>query len=78
KNMLKIDDIMDKESTVQPRLSKNTIKVLTERINEQLDDNVQYNGSKIPLKNAIVNQARGITNYLLGANREYVPFELVW
>jgi len=60
------------------QLSKVAVRKLTEAITNQLDCGVIYEGSKRPLKNVILMQARNVSRYLLRELKSYKPFKIYW
>lgn len=62
----------------KPKLSKLAVRKLTESITNQLECSVMHEGSKRPLKNVILMQARNVSRYLLREINSYKPFEIYW
>lgn len=59
-------------------LTKETRKIIAEKINERLDSLVSYERKRYPLRSVIQMQARHLATYLRCERPEYLPFQMQW
>jgi len=66
------------EQNDEKLLTKETRRMLAEKINERLDSNGLYEGKRYPLRAIIQMQARHIATFLRAERASYEPFGMSW
>jgi CRISPR-associated protein Cas1 len=59
-------------------LTKETRRMLADKINERLDTEASFEGKRHPLRAIIQKQARHLATFLRGERLVYVPFQMSW
>ncbi|MFN3309461.1 MAG: CRISPR-associated endonuclease Cas1 [Anaerolineales bacterium] len=59
-------------------LTKESRRIIAEKIHERLDTPVPYEGKRHPLRAVLQMQARHVATFLRGERLEYTPFEMPW
>ncbi len=60
------------------RLTRETRRLLAEKIQERLDSSVPYEGKRFPLQAVIQSQARHLATFLRREREQYEPFQMLW
>lgn len=59
-------------------LTKDTRRMLADKINERLDSDAVYEGKRHPLRAILQMQARHLATFLRGERTKYEPFQMTW
>lgn len=59
-------------------LTKETRRMLAEKIQERMDGEVLYEGKRHPIRTVIQMQARHLATFLRGERLDYEPFQMSW
>ena len=59
-------------------LTKETRRMLADKINERLDTEASFEGKRHPLRAIIQMQARHLATFLRGERLAYLPFQMAW
>lgn len=59
-------------------LTKDTRRMLADKINERLDSEAVYEGKRYPLRAILQMQARHLATFLRGERTKYEPFQMTW
>lgn len=66
------------EQDDEKMLTKETRRLLAEKVNERLDSEAAYEGKQHPLRAILQSQARHLATFLRGERLTYEPFQMTW